>query len=72
MKLEQFVPKNIQEVKAYVPGKTIAEVVEAYKPERISKLASNENRLGCSTFVDEAVQKALKNIQDCQHTFFQK
>lgn len=64
MKLEQFVPKNIQEVKAYVPGKTIAEVVEAYKPERISKLASNENRLGCSTFVDEAVQKALKNIQD--------
>lgn len=29
-------------------GKTIEEVIKLYNPQRISKLASNENRLGCS------------------------
>ena len=64
MSLDHLVPQNIQDVKAYVPGKTIAEVVEAYQPKRISKLASNENRLGRSSTVDEAVKEALTSIQD--------
>ena len=59
-----LVPSNIENLKAYVAGKTIAEVVEQYKPERVSKLASNENRLGFSPAVPEAVSKALENIQD--------
>ncbi|HAW81920.1 MAG TPA: histidinol-phosphate transaminase, partial [Balneola sp.] len=41
-----LVPKNIEQLNRYIAGKTIAEVKEAYNPERISKLASNENRLG--------------------------
>lgn len=61
---KSLVPHNIDELKAYVPGKTIAEVKEQFKPERISKLASNENRLGRSKKVDEAVNKALEIVHD--------
>lgn len=59
-----LVPSNIEDLKPYVAGKTIAEVVDAYKPEKIAKLASNENRLGFSPKVNEAVAAALKTIQD--------
>lgn len=59
-----LVPENIEAVKAYVPGKTIKEVVEAYQPERISKLASNENRFGYSARVEPAVQQALKTVNN--------
>ena len=59
-----LVPENIKELKAYVPGKTIAEVRDEYKPTRISKLASNENRLGRSANVDKAVTQALKIVHD--------
>ncbi len=59
-----LIPQNIEELKAYVPGKTIAEVEKEYKPSRISKLASNENRLGKSPKVESAVQDALKVVHD--------
>lgn len=59
-----LVPANIEELKPYVAGKTIAEVVEAYQPEKISKLASNENRFGHSEKVNLAVEDALKVIHD--------
>lgn len=59
-----LVPNNIKDLKAYVAGKTIAEVVEQYQPERVSKLASNENRLGFSPKVKPAVNEALENMQD--------
>jgi histidinol-phosphate aminotransferase len=62
--MEKLVPANIEELKPYVAGKTIAEVQETYQPERISKLASNENRLGHSSKVEEAVNKAIKVIHD--------
>lgn len=58
------VPANIEELKPYVAGKTIAEVQETYQPDRISKLASNENRLGHSGKVHDAVVKALEVIHD--------
>ena len=58
------IPGHIQELHPYVPGKTIAEVQAAYHPDRISKLASNENRLGCSPGVVDAVTKSLAVIQD--------
>lgn len=45
-------------------GKTIAEVKKAYGVKEISKLASNENRLGCSPQVKPAIDKALQQIQD--------
>ena len=59
-----IVPANIEQLKPYVAGKTIAEVVEAYHPEQISKLASNENRLGHSKTVEKAVEEAIKVIHD--------
>jgi len=60
----KLVPDNIAELTPYKAGKTIAEVREAYRPARISKLASNENRLGFSPRVDAAVKEALNEIQD--------
>lgn len=59
-----LVPYNIRDLSPYVAGKTIAEVKEAYNPGRISKLASNENRLGCSPLVKKAVNSAMEEIQD--------
>ncbi|MEQ9265193.1 MAG: histidinol-phosphate transaminase [Balneolaceae bacterium] len=59
-----LVPHNINELKPYVAGKTIQEVVEEYNPTQISKLASNENRLGRSEKVEGAVQDALKIVHD--------
>lgn len=59
-----LVPSNIETLKPYVAGKTIAEVVELYKPQKVAKLASNENRLGCSPKVKQAIDEAFKVIQD--------
>ncbi|WP_020404778.1 histidinol-phosphate transaminase [Gracilimonas tropica] len=59
-----LVPKNIETLKPYVAGKTIAEVADLYKPKKIAKLASNENRLGCSPKVKPAIDEAFKQIQD--------
>lgn len=59
-----LVPSNIETLKPYVAGKTIAEVADLYKPKKIAKLASNENRLGCSPKVKAAVDEAFKEIQD--------
>lgn len=60
----QLVPLNIRDLNRYIAGKTIEEVRQAYDPPRISKLASNENRIGCSSLVKPAVTKALQEIQD--------
>ncbi len=62
--MKNLIPSNIQELKAYVPGKTIAEVQKEYNPQRISKLASNENRLGRSPGIDKAVQQAMATVHD--------
>ncbi|TYP94719.1 histidinol-phosphate aminotransferase [Fodinibius salinus] len=59
-----LVPLNIRDLSPYVAGKTIAEVKEEYDPPEISKLASNENRLGCSSHVQPQVVKAMQEIQD--------
>lgn len=59
-----LVPSNIETLKPYVAGKTITEVVDLYKPKKIAKLASNENRVGCSPKVKPAVDEAFEYIQD--------
>lgn len=59
-----LVPNNIRDLSPYVAGKTIAEVEKEYQPPQISKLASNENRLGCSSDVKHEVVKAMQEIQD--------
>lgn len=60
----KLVPNNIRDLSPYVAGKTITEVEEEYQPPQISKLASNENRLGCSPNVQREVIKAMQEIQD--------
>src|SRR6056297_25546 len=64
MNIDKLLPDNIKKLKPYVAGKIIAEVKKEYGLERISKLASNENRLGCSSKVKDAVLESLKEIQD--------
>lgn len=59
-----LVPHNIRDLSPYVAGKTITEVEQEYDPPEISKLASNENRLGCSSHVEPEVIKAMQEIQD--------
>lgn len=57
--------KGITDLHSYEPGRSIDEVVAEYKPEKVVKLASNENPLGPSP---EAV-KALKNHNDDLHLY---
>lgn len=64
MNIEELIPENIRKLKPYVAGKTIAEVMEIYKPDKISKLASNENRLGFSPLVRNAITDIMDNLQD--------
>ena len=45
-------------LKAYVPGTSIAEIKEKYGLTQVIKMASNENPLGTSPLVCEAVQRA--------------
>jgi histidinol-phosphate aminotransferase len=59
-----LVPSHIQNLKPYIAGKTIEEVVQEFNPPRISKLASNENRLGCSPLVREAVMRSMDQIMN--------
>lgn len=61
---KSLIPHNIANLQPYVAGKSIAEVQELYNPDRISKLASNENRLGCSSNVKKALENVLNKIQD--------
>ncbi len=48
---------QIQNLKAYQPGKTMDDVKDLYKLDKVVKLASNENPFGCSS----AVQTFLQN-----------
>ena len=64
MNLQKILPRNIQRLKPYVAGKSLSEVQSEYNPKQISKLASNENRLGCSDRVQNAIYNALDKIQD--------
>jgi histidinol-phosphate aminotransferase len=54
--------KPIQALKPYVPGKSIDEVREKYGPAIITKLGSNENPLGASPKVIEAVRASLPGM----------
>jgi histidinol-phosphate aminotransferase len=64
MDLNKILPQNVAALHGYVAGKSISEVEKEYQPSQISKLASNENRLGCSNRVKEAVLQGLSDIQD--------
>lgn len=47
----------VQALKAYVPGLSIAEIMDKYKLNNVIKLASNENPLGASPLVQETIRR---------------
>lgn len=52
----------VTQLQPYVPGKPIEELERQYGVKNIVKLASNENPLGPSPLVVEAIQKATKSL----------
>lgn len=56
------VSEFIKNLKPYVPGRSIEEVQRQYGLKEIIKLASNENALGPSSKVVEAVQLAARDV----------
>jgi len=58
---KQILPQ-IANIKPYVPGKPISELQRELNLSRISKLASNENPLGCSPKVKTSIQGLLADI----------
>jgi len=59
--LSQRVRPEILDFKAYVPGLSVEEIKAKYGLENVIKLASNENPLGVSPLVEEAVARAVKD-----------
>jgi histidinol-phosphate aminotransferase len=53
---------EIRELIPYEPGKRIDDVKKEYNLDRVVKLASNENPLGCSEKVKEEIKKHLDNL----------
>jgi len=60
--IEKIVREEIKKISPYVPGKPIDELKRVYNIEKIIKLASNENPLGCSPKVKEAIKSNLNEI----------
>ena len=54
-----LVPRHIQDLESYKPGRNMAEVQKELGLERIIKLASNENPMGPSPKALDAVQNTL-------------
>ncbi|MDR5660077.1 histidinol-phosphate transaminase [Serpentinicella sp. ANB-PHB4] len=50
---------QIQALTPYKPGKPIEDVKKEYGISKVFKMASNENPLGCSPLVKEAINKSL-------------
>ncbi len=57
-----LVPKHIQELKPYQPGKSIDELKRELGLKKIVKLASNENPIGVSPFALQAMHEALMTV----------
>lgn len=53
---------RIQAMAPYVPGRSIAEIKEKYNLPQVVKLASNENPLGASPLVQEAIRKCAADV----------
>lgn len=60
---EALLKKSVSNVPEYVPGKTTSQIVAEYglNPETVIKLNANENPLGPSEKVIEAIQNAAKD-----------
>ncbi|MTI69439.1 MAG: histidinol-phosphate transaminase [Firmicutes bacterium] len=54
--------KELDELSAYKPGKPIEDVKKEYGLDKVIKLASNENPLGTSPKVTEALKSEIENL----------
>lgn len=54
--------EEIKNLQPYKPGKPISDVQREYGLDHIIKLASNENPLGCSEKVKEAIKNSLNDL----------
>lgn len=52
--------KEVESLRAYVPGKPIDDVKKEFNLDKVTKLASNENPYGCSEKAKEAIIETLK------------
>ena len=59
---EGVVRPEILSLEPYVPGRSIDEIREEYGIERVIKMASNENPLGASPLVVQAVRRAADTV----------
>ena len=57
-KLLNYLNEGISDLHPYEPGRSIDEVVAEYKPDKVVKLASNENPLGPGEKVQQAIAEA--------------
>lgn len=57
---KELTHSGIKSLKPYVPGKSLTEIQKNYNFQEIIKLASNENVLGCSNKVIEAIHNLTK------------
>jgi histidinol-phosphate aminotransferase len=64
MRFKELLRPTLKDIKEYVPGKSIEEIAKKYglDPEIIIKLGSNENPLGASPLVIEAIKENAKKI----------
>ena len=58
-----LVPRHIQDLVAYKPGKSINSLKREIKDKHIIKLASNENSLGPSKLALESIKNDLTNFR---------
>jgi histidinol-phosphate aminotransferase len=56
------IPHNIQELVSYKPGKPVAQIIEELSLEETAILWNNENNLGASPLVAQAVAKAAEHL----------
>jgi len=61
--MTMYFRKILEEIKAYVPGKSIEEIQREFNINKIAKLASNENPYGCSQGVLQCLND-VKNIEE--------
>lgn len=54
--------EELKDLTAYKPGKPIEDVKKEYGLEKVIKLASNENPLGCSPKAVEAIKNSLDSL----------
>ena len=56
------IPDNIQELKAYKPGKSIAEIVHEFSLTKTAVLWNNENNFGCSPKAKQRIREAANEL----------